>query len=75
MDTEVLCIYCNKPWSEQMLDILGFADCSYTPECVTAQFHNAITIKCEHCNKIVYKKELEIMAATYTEKQWENFYN
>jgi len=69
----ILCIYCNKPWTEQMLTALGFADCSYTPDCVGAKFTRAFDIICPHCRKTVYKKELKDMADKYTEDTWADF--
>lgn len=70
MERDIKCIYCNATWTPEMLTQLGFADCSYTPDCVSAEFRNAIDIHCPSCERLVYRKELEEMANRYTDSQW-----
>jgi len=72
METDIICIYCNKPWTQDMLDYLHFADCSYTPDCVGAEFRNSVDIHCDNCHKLIYKKELADIAEKYTQAQWSN---
>ena len=74
-DTKILCVYCNEPWDDEMLNKLGFSECSYTPDCVGSKFTKAIDIICPHCKKLVYRKELDEMAEEHTRKEWEGFYD
>ena len=53
----LICVYCNKAFSIEMLHKLWLSEGSYTPDCVGSKIKSSIEIICTHCNKLVYKKE------------------
>ncbi len=70
MENDIICIYCNKPWSQEMLEELKFCEGSYTPDCVGSEFVNSKDINCSNCNKLIYKKEFNTIAEIYDQKRW-----
>lgn len=67
---QIICIYCNTPWTEEMLQQLHFCEGSYTPECVSSKIGNTTDITCPVCHKVIYRKEVEEMMDMYDNERW-----
>lgn len=56
--TNPLCVYCNKPWSIDMVKLLDVS----TDWCVSGGVYGSratLDITCDGCGKLIYRKEFE----------------
>ena len=51
-DPPPLCVYCNEPWTPEMLDF--YEDSGYCETCADSEARTVIA--CSKCRRIVYKK-------------------
>lgn len=56
MNPQIICPYCNAPWTDEMLHQLHFHEGSYTPECVSSQIGEPIQ---EQAQGIAYTIDLD----------------
>lgn len=62
LDTEklgfkIICPFCNKPYTAKMKqDLISSQGCD---SCGYGSLTGTITITCDHCKKVVYKKEID----------------
>lgn len=55
--SQMLCIYCNKPWSPQMdTDLTASAGCDTCG--FGTEIAGEIIIRCGNCDRIIYRKEV-----------------
>lgn len=58
-ELKVLCPFCNAPYTAEMLtELEGSTGCVSCGEGGTVYIEAVIEIKCQKCNKIVYRKEV-----------------
>ena len=70
---KILCTYCSKEWTEEMLTKYKFYEGSYTPDCVGSRFgewNDIDDVICGHCKKTVYRIELNNIADKYDNERW-----
>jgi hypothetical protein len=56
-----LCVYCNAPWTDEMLKVYttGDFDFGYYPgEFSVEGYDTTIDVTCSSCNRLVYRKEI-----------------
>ena len=68
MNVKILCPYCNAEWTPKMETDLAFSQGSYTTGCIGSKIYGDISIYCDNCKKLIYKKEI---SQDYPYMDWE----
>jgi endogenous inhibitor of DNA gyrase (YacG/DUF329 family) len=69
-ELKILCPYCGKPYTAEMLHKLWLTEGSYTTDCVASRMDSSIEIICTNCKKLVYKKEISETIDDLPERHW-----